>query len=193
VEHQDKVLCFSWFFSLYFAPLPGKLGRRVLFLGSGVGIFLYLIGNTTGSAMFAKDSSNKAAGGVVVAFLYLFSPVYNFGINGNLGLHIAETLPFHLSMRGQAFLQLFSTCFTLISTYAFPIGLRNMAWKFYLIFIPWVAIEFIVVYFVYPETKGYSLEEIALLFDGEDTIPFEDHYLANEKEVGVEHSEIIYQ
>jgi hypothetical protein len=62
-----------------------------------------------------------------------------------------------------------------------------MAWKFYLIFIPWVAIEFIVVYFVYLENKGYSLEEIALLSDGEDTIPFEDHYLANEKEVGVEH------
>lgn len=100
-----SVLCFSWFSSLYFATLPGKLGRRVLFLGSGVGIFLYLIGISTGSAMFAKDSSNNAAEGIVVAFLYLFSPAYNFGINGNLGLYIAETLPFHLRMRGQAFFQ----------------------------------------------------------------------------------------
>jgi hypothetical protein len=32
----------SWFSSLYFATLPSKLGRRVLFLGSGVGIFLCL-------------------------------------------------------------------------------------------------------------------------------------------------------
>lgn len=88
----------SWFSSLYFATLPSKLGRRVLFLGSGICIFLCLIGITTGSAMFAKDSSNKAAGGAVVAFLYLFSPAYNLGINGNLGLYIAETLPFHLRM-----------------------------------------------------------------------------------------------
>lgn len=66
-----------------------------------------------------------------------------------------------------------------------------MAWKFYLIFIPWVAIGFSVVYFVYPGTNGYSLEEIALLFDGENTILFGDHDLAKEKEVDVGHSEII--
>ncbi|KAL4881055.1 general substrate transporter [Aspergillus karnatakaensis] len=157
----------SWLSALYFATLPQKLGRRILFLGSGVGIFLCLIGITTGSAVFAKDASNKAAAGATVAFLYLFSPAYNFGINGNLGLYIVEILPFHIRMRGQACFQLFSTCFTLLSTYAFPIGLENMGWKFYTIFIPWVVVEFVVVYFVYPETKGFSLEEIVTIFDGE--------------------------
>jgi hypothetical protein len=66
-----------------------------------------------------------------------------------------------------------------------------MTWKFYLIFIPLVAIEFIVVYFVCSETKGYSLKELVLLFDGENTIPFGDHNFANEKEVDVEHFKII--
>ncbi|KAJ6002025.1 Major facilitator superfamily domain general substrate transporter [Penicillium canescens] len=147
----------SWFPSLYFATFPNKLGPRVLFLGSCVG--------------------RRRRSGRPLSIL----PGYNFGINGNLGLYIAETLPFHLRMRGQAFFQLFSTCFTLVSTYAFPIVLQNMAWKFYFIFIPWVAIKFIVVYFVYPETKGYALEEIALNFDGEDTIPFGGHGLANRR------------
>ncbi|KAL3442862.1 general substrate transporter [Aspergillus insuetus] len=156
----------SWLSALYFATLPQRLGRRFLFLGSGIGIFFCLIGITTGSAVFAQDASNKAAAGAVVAFLYLFSPAYNFGINGNLGLYIAEILPFHLRMRGQACFQLFSTCFTLLSTYAFPVGLEDMGWKFYIIFIPWVVIEFTVVYFVYPETKGFALEEIVTLFDG---------------------------
>jgi hypothetical protein len=62
-------------------------------------IFCCLIGITTGSAVFAQDSTNKAAGGAVVAFLYLSLPAYNFGINDNLGLYIAETHPFHLRMR----------------------------------------------------------------------------------------------
>lgn len=181
----------SWISSLYFATLPNKLGRRFLFLGSGTSIFLCLIGITTGSAMFAQDASNKAAGGAVVAFLYLFSPCYNFGLNGNLGLYIAETLPFHLRMRGQALFHLFSTCFTLLSTYAFPIGLQNIAWKFYIIFIPWVAIEFIVVYFVYPETKGYSLEDIAIIFDGESAASLGHDLSADSKDLDVEHSEIV--
>lgn len=156
----------SWFSALYFATLPEKLGRRTLFLGSGVFIFICLVVITAGSAVFANDHSNKAAGGAVVAFLYLFSPAYNFGLNGNLGLYITEIVPYSHRMRGQALFQLFSTCFSLLSTYAVPVGLENMAWKFYLIFIPWVFIEFFVVWLVYPETKGTSLEEVALIFDG---------------------------
>ncbi|KIW05920.1 uncharacterized protein PV09_03113 [Verruconis gallopava] len=156
----------SWFSALYFATLPEKLGRRTLFLGSGLFIFICLVAITAGSAVFAGDHANKAAGGAVVAFLYLFSPAYNFGINGNLGLYITEIVPYSHRMRGQALFQLFSTCFSLLSTYAVPVGLQNMAWKFYLIFIPWVFIEFFVVWLVYPETKGASLEEVALIFDG---------------------------
>ncbi|KAJ5193386.1 general substrate transporter [Penicillium cf. viridicatum] len=181
----------SWFSSLYFATLPNKIGRRFIFLGSGMCIFFCLVGITTGSAMFAQDASNKAAGGVVVAFLYLFSPCYNFGLNGNLGLYIAETLPFHLRMRGQALYHLFSTSLTLLVTYAFPIGLQGIKWKFYIIFIPWVAIEFVVVYFVYPETKGYSLEEIAVIFDGESAASLRNDLSADSKDLDVEHSEIV--
>lgn len=158
----------SWFSALYFATLPQKLGRRTLFLASLTCIFICLISITVGSAVFANDSNNKVAGGAVVAFLYLFSPSYNLGLNGNLGLYITEILPFNLRMRGQALYQLFATCFTLLSTYAIPVGLEDLAWKMYIIFIPWVVIEWLVIYFVYPETKGPSLEEIAIIFDGAD-------------------------
>ncbi|KAK0117229.1 hypothetical protein ONS96_013063 [Cadophora gregata f. sp. sojae] len=94
----------SWVSALYFATLPGKIGRKPLFLGSLSCILVCLVSITTGSAIFAKDSSNKASGGAVVAFLYLFSPAYNLGLNGNLGLYITEILPFHLRMRGQGLL-----------------------------------------------------------------------------------------
>lgn len=155
-----------------------------LVLGSGVCIFLCLVSITAGSAVFAKDSSNRAAGGAVVAFLYLFSPACNFGLNSNLGLYITEILLSICGMRGQACFQLFATCFSLLSTYAVPVDLQNMAWKFYLIFVPWVAIEFVVVYFVYPETKGPSLEEIAMVFDGPSGTTFLSQKIAD-----VEHAE----
>ncbi|KAG9252386.1 general substrate transporter [Emericellopsis atlantica] len=174
----------SWLSALYFATLPEKLGRRTLFLGSLSAIFICLVSITAGSAVFANDSSNKAAGGAVVAFLYLFSPAYNFGLNGNLGLYITEILPFNLRMRGQACYQLFATCFTLLSTYAIPVGLERMAWKFYLIFIPWVLVETVVLWFVFPETKGPTLEEIAAIFDGLDAT------ISSPEKVDVERAEV---
>lgn len=41
-----------------------------------------------------------------------------------------------------------------------------MKWKFYLIWVPWVLLEIFVVWLAFPETKGPSLEEISIIFDG---------------------------
>ncbi|RSL44735.1 hypothetical protein CEP54_014555 [Fusarium duplospermum] len=181
---------FAWVSTLYFATLPDRLGRRTLFLASGACIFICLVAITTGSAVYAQNSS-KVAGGVVVAFIYLFSPAYNLGLNGNFGLYTTEILPFHLRMRGQAINQFFQTAFVLLAVYAIPVGLEKMGWKFYTIFIPWVVVEFVVVFFTFPETKGPSLEEIAIIFDGENALgPRDVKKIELERGVGgVEHAE----
>lgn len=160
----------SWFSALYFATLPAKVGRRTLFMASLTCILVCLIAITAGSAAFANNPQNKAAGYVVVVFLYLFSPAYNLGLNGNLGLYMTEILTFSLRMPGLALFQLSQTCFSILSTYVTPIGLENLAWKYYLIWLPWVCIEILGVYLFFPETKGPSLEEIAVLFDGERAV-----------------------
>lgn len=180
----------SWFSALYFATLPDKLGRRTLFLASLTCIFFCLVAITAGSAEFAKNSSNKTAGYVVVAFLYLFSPAYNLGLNGNLGLYITEILTYSLRMPGLAIFQLSQISFSILSTFAVPVGLENMAWKFYCIFVPWVVVEFVGIWFLFPETKGPSLEEIAIIFDGEQATgshnirqDVESHAQADEKDM----------
>jgi hypothetical protein len=48
-----------------------------------------------------------------------------------------------------------------------PIAIEHIAWRFFLIFIICDAIFITVVYFVYPETVGKTLEEIAALFGDE--------------------------
>ncbi|QPC78079.1 hypothetical protein HYE68_008831 [Fusarium pseudograminearum] len=115
---------------------------------------------TAGSAVFAKDNTNKAAAYTVVAFLYLFSPAYN------LGLYIPEILPYRMRTKGLSFFYFVHFCFMMLSTFTVPIGLGNITWRFYIIFIAWVMIEFVGVWLVFPETKGPSLEEIAYIFDG---------------------------
>lgn len=78
----------SWFSAVCFATLPAKAGRRKLFFWSLIAIWVVDICITPGSAIFAKDNNNKAAAYNVVAILYLFSPAYKLGFNGNLGLYI---------------------------------------------------------------------------------------------------------
>ncbi|KAF3027923.1 hypothetical protein E8E12_000499 [Didymella heteroderae] len=53
--------------------------------------------------------------------------------------------------------------------YVNPIGLETIAWKFYFVYIVILVIECVTIYFLFPETRGPTLEEIAHIFDGENT------------------------
>jgi hypothetical protein len=46
------------------------------------------------------------------------------------------------------------------------IGLQHLAWKFYFVYIAILIIECLCIWFLFVETKGPTLEEIARLFDG---------------------------
>ena len=49
-----------------------------------------------------------------------------------------------------------------------PIALAAIAWKYYILFIVLLITITAMIYFFYPETRGYTLEETARVFDGEN-------------------------
>lgn len=72
-----------------------------------------------------------------------------------------------------------------------PIAIERIAWRYFLIFIICDAIFIVVVYLVYPETVGKTLEEIAALFGDEVAVDIQEahHFpdtigLSDEKVVG---------
>lgn len=56
--------------------------------------------------------------------------------------------------------------------YVNPIALKHIKWKYYIVYDIWLAIELVVVYIFYIETRYTPLEEIAKHFDGEVSIAF---------------------
>lgn len=49
-----------------------------------------------------------------------------------------------------------------------PIGIQNISWKYYLIQTIFIAVFIVAMYLTFVETHGYTLEEISVLFDGEE-------------------------
>lgn len=47
-----------------------------------------------------------------------------------------------------------------------PVGLAALGWKYYVVFCCILACLVVVIYFLFPETKGRSLEQITELFEG---------------------------
>lgn len=56
------------------------------------------------------------------------------------------------------------------NTFVNPIALNAIAWRYYIVFVVVLLAFGLTAYFFYPETKGYSLEQIAVIFDGEDAL-----------------------
>ena len=54
--------------------------------------------------------------------------------------------------------------------YVNPIGLQALQWKFYFVYIVILVIECLCIFFLFPETCGPSLEEIAIIFDGSNAM-----------------------
>jgi len=125
--------------------------------------------------------------------LFTFFFHYDIAYTPLLMSYPTEIFPYSLRSKGIA-VELFAIYGSLvIAAFVNPIGLENIGWKYYIVFCCFLVVFLGVTWWLFPETKGYSLEEIAILFDGEaanieDVRLDEDKILAN---AGVDHHEVV--
>lgn len=77
----------------------------------------------------------------------------------------AEIWPYQLRARGIALTQLSTYAAIFFNTFVNPIALDAIGWKYYIVFAVILVGVTLTIYFFYPETKGHTLEEMAVLFD----------------------------
>lgn len=83
-------------------------------------------------------------------------------------VYVVEVLPYSLRAKGISLFWLLAAAAGAFNTYVNPLGIDAFQWKFYFFYVAWIAVQFVVVYIWFIETKGPSLEGVALLFDGKD-------------------------
>lgn len=152
--------------SLAFAFAVDKFGRRTLFLTAGIGMLVTFSIWTACSAVYQK-TGNNGAGAAVIAMIFLFYTVAGLAWPGLTVSYTVELLPYKIRAKGLTLCFCFTALSGVFNQYVNPIGLENLAWKFYFVYIAVLVIECLVIYFYYVETKNLPLEEIARVIDGD--------------------------
>jgi len=160
--------------------LTERLGRRTLFLWSTAGMCLFYGFITVTGAVyhntstFAADGStvlvagNQSAAHAFIAMVFLYSFAYDIAYTPLLVSYTVEILPYQIRAKGLAVMNLTVTAALVFNQYINPVAWKALNWKYYIIYTVWIAIEYIWIYLFAVETKGCTLEECSLLFDGKE-------------------------
>ncbi|KAJ5733530.1 hypothetical protein N7493_002316 [Penicillium malachiteum] len=171
------------------ALLVDRLGRRTLFLWSAVGMLISFVIWTACSAVFNSTGAD-ALGRTVIAFVFIFYFHYDIAYTPLLLGYPTEIFPYSIRSKGLT-VELLSVYSSLIVlSFVTSIALDNIGWHYYIFFCCFDVFVLIITWLAFPETKGYSLEEIAEVFDGPSTVTNGDIFDKEEEFIGKgEHAE----
>ncbi|KAK3632016.1 hypothetical protein LTR56_016609 [Elasticomyces elasticus] len=138
-----------------------------LFLTSTFGMCLAMTGWTIASQQYSVTSTTTG-GRAVIALIFVFMFFYNLAWSGLLIAYVVEISPFYLRSKYLTVTLLAVAAGSFFTNYVNPVAMEAITWKYYLCYIIWLAFQSVVVWFYYIETKGRSLEAIAVCFEGDD-------------------------
>lgn len=160
-----------------------RLGRRTLFLASTSGMLISYIIWTALTAHFV-ESGGQAVGRAVVSFIFIYYFFYDIAWTPMLQAYPVEIFPYTLRSRGLTVTYISAFVGLIFGNQVNPIAMKNIEWKYYIVFCCLLAFLFCVIWFLFPETKGHTLEEIAEIFEGRQTHLSESKLEMGEEKAG---------
>ncbi|PBK90183.1 hexose transporter [Armillaria gallica] len=153
--------------ALLASSLVDKLGRRLLFMLSAVGMFIFFSAQMICFAVHTEKGT-KAAADALIAFIFLFYAAYDLAFTPLIVAYTVEILPYPIRAKGFNVFNFTISVALIFNQYVNPVALGNIGWKYYIVYVCWIAFECVFLYFYVVETKGLTLEETAVIFDGDD-------------------------
>ncbi|KPI40722.1 Sugar transporter STL1 [Cyphellophora attinorum] len=153
----------------YFALLLGGLicsftvdrfGRRRLMLFSAASMSVCF----AFEAGLVAHPDNKAGLKVAVFFIYLFQVVYTVGFLGLPFLYASEIAPAKERAAICGLSTATSWLFNFLVAEITPVAFTSIGWRYFIVYCVLNASWIPIIYFLFPETQGRSLEEIDEIF-----------------------------
>lgn len=179
------ITVYSLVWSVFISFNVDRYPRRHMFMG---GYFLmcltYVIWTILSALNQQTDFKNKGLGKGVVAMIYLYAGFYHIA-SPVASTYVMEVCPYNLRGQGATIYQLMGNVIMLFNNYVNNIAMNAITWRYYIVWCVWLAVQFSIVLFIFPETKGLGLEEVAAVFGEDITGAFK----AGEKAIGLQEEE----
>lgn len=153
-----------------FACLVDRAGRRRLFLTSmGLMGVAYIIWTACSAINQEKHFRDPGYARAVLAMIFVFQAAYHI-CSPIAPTYIMEVVPYSLRAKASMLYQLTGNLAGLYNSFANPVAMDAIGWKYYIVWCCAIAFHFVMIYFFFPETKGRGLEEVAEIFDGPEAL-----------------------
>ncbi|KAL1963995.1 hypothetical protein VTN77DRAFT_7541 [Rasamsonia byssochlamydoides] len=136
-----------------------KVGRRKSFMVTAVGMAIVM---AIMAAMLAINT--KTSGIVAAAMLFVYQSFYTWGWMGGIWCYGPEILPLVHRIKGSGLATACLWLSTFVVIEFVPTAIANIGWRTYIIFAVFNLAFVPMIYFLFPETAGFTLEAVDLAF-----------------------------
>ncbi|TIA59978.1 putative MFS hexose transporter [Aureobasidium pullulans] len=160
----------SYICSLAVAGFVDRFNRRTFFLTGSIGSLVVFVAWTIAAQQYV-DEGSIAAGRFIVACIFLFQAFYTIGWLNFVVTYPLEIVTYQMRAKAWSYVLLVIQASQIFGNYVNPVALENIGWHWYIYYSVWITCIVAIVYFFFVETRGPTLEEIAVIFDGPNAYP----------------------
>ncbi|GAA5944754.1 uncharacterized protein JCM15063_002393 [Sporobolomyces koalae] len=183
---------YNLFLALFGALTCEKFGRRPLWIYATAMMLVSYSILIALSATYEKTASAGMGYGVIVMIFLCFG-AYDVAWTPLSFSYSTEILPYSLRSSGMGLFVWLQNITQVFNQFVNPVGLEAISWKYYWVFWAILVVLLTIIVWKFPETKGRTLEEVALIFDGADalgdTVVNESQLEKGDKTQSLEHVE----
>ncbi|CAE6477579.1 unnamed protein product [Rhizoctonia solani] len=156
----------NWIISILGSLAVDRVGRRPIWLFATLGMLVSYVIVTALSATFDR-TNDRATGLAVIPMIFITFGFYDICWTPLPTAYSAEILSYSIRSMGMSLLQVVQALALAFNQWVNPVALEAIAWRYYIVYIGTLFVLLVLIWFLYPETKGYTIEELAEVFDGE--------------------------